>query len=146
MIDPSHPIAELIRRDRRYQVEAYVFVLDALRYAQEVMGLGAERDDLHDEATAEDDPQAAERHVSGQELCEAIRRFALEQYGYMAQSVLNHWGVKSTSDLGAIVFNLIEIGHMRKTPEDRLEDFDNVFDFDKGLRREFRITAPHESE
>jgi uncharacterized repeat protein (TIGR04138 family) len=75
-------------------------------------------------------------------LCEAIRRFALQQFGYMAQSVLNHWGVRSTSDFGAIVFNLIEIGHMRKTAEDRLEDFDDVFDFDKGLRREFRITGP----
>ena len=31
----------------------------------------------------------AERHVTGQELCRAIRSLALEQYGYMAKCVLN---------------------------------------------------------
>ena len=49
--------------------------------------------------------------------------------GYLAKHVLNHWGVRSTGDFGEIVFNLIEIGQMRKTPDDRREDFDDVFDF-----------------
>ena len=55
-----------------------------------------------------------QRHVSGQELCEAIRRYALEQYGYMAKTVLNSWGIHGTNDFGEIVFNLIRIGQMRK--------------------------------
>ncbi len=80
--------------------------------------------------------------MSGQELCEAIRRYALEQYGYLAKNVLNSWGVHSTSDFGNIVFNLIEIKQMKKTSNDRREDFDDVFDFDEGLVREFRITHP----
>jgi uncharacterized repeat protein (TIGR04138 family) len=56
--------------------------------------------------------------------------------------VLNSWGVKSTGDFGEIVFNLIGIGQMRKTADDQREDFDNVFDFETGLRQSFKITLP----
>ena len=34
-----------------------------------------------------------QKHVSGQELCEAIREYALLQYGYLAKTVLNSWGI-----------------------------------------------------
>ena len=130
MIDPDHPLAELLRRDRRYHRNAYFFVFEALRYAQEQLGLG--------QITVNDDPSLEEqRHVTGQQLCEAIRRYAVEQYGMLAKSVLNDWGVRSTGDFGEIVFNLIEIGQMKKTDTDRREDFENVFDFDDGLRDAF---------
>ena len=79
------------------------------------------------------------RHVTGQQLCEAIRLFALEQYGYMAKTVLNQWGIRSTGDFGEMVFNLIRIGQMRKTAEDRREDFDNVYDFNTAFREDFRF-------
>ena len=134
MLDPAHPIAELLRRDRRYHFVAYVFVFESLRYAQEKMGLGAPADP--------DDPDDdTDRHVSGQQLCEAMRGYAHHQYGYLAKQVLNHWGVHSTSDFGEIVFSLIEIGQMRKTPDDRREDFDDVFDFDEGFQHSFQISA-----
>jgi uncharacterized repeat protein (TIGR04138 family) len=136
MVEPDHPIAELLRHDRRYHFDAYVFVFEALRYAQEKLGLGAERD-----IDPDDPDQELERHVTGQQLCNAMRRYAHEQYGYLAKQVLNHWGVTSTSDFGEIVFNLIEIGQMRKTPEDRREDFDDVFDFDEALQQSFQISS-----
>ena len=41
MLDPAHPLAELLRRDKRYRLGAYVFVYDALQYAQQQLGLGA---------------------------------------------------------------------------------------------------------
>ncbi len=128
-----HPIAELLRRDRRYHFDAYVFVFEALRFAQEKMHLGAGAD-------ADEDEQP-ERHVTGQQLCEAMRRYAHEQYGYLAKQVLNHWGVKTTGDFGEIVFNLIKIGQMKKTAEDRREDFDDVFDFDEGFQHSFQISS-----
>jgi uncharacterized repeat protein (TIGR04138 family) len=78
-----------------------------------------------------------ERHITGQQLCEAIRLYAVKQYGGMAKSVLNHWGVRNTGDFGEIVFNLISIGQMRKTDNDRREDFDHVFDFDGAFRDTF---------
>lgn len=160
MLDPSDSIAELLRRDARYRFDAYVFVFESLRYAQEILGLGTEQrsDAVGAEAAAEGaaspkdpkDPkdlgaaesEEPERHLTGQELCEAIRLYALEQYGYMAKSVLNYWGVKCTDDFGEMVFNLINIGQMKKTPQDRREDFHDVFDFDAGLKNNFDITLP----
>jgi uncharacterized repeat protein (TIGR04138 family) len=129
MLDPEHPLAKLLQRDRRYHRDAYFFVFEALRYAQEHMGLGQPPS-----GDVEDEP---ERHVTGQQLCEAIRRYAVQQFGLMAKNVLNEWGVYNTGDFGEIVFNLIEIEQMRKTESDRREDFDNVFDFDDGLRDAF---------
>jgi uncharacterized repeat protein (TIGR04138 family) len=79
--------------------------------------------------------------VTGQELCEAIRRFALDQFGYMAKTVFHQWGIRSTGDFGEIVYNLIRIRQMRKTREDRREDFDDVFDFDQGLVEAFRFNG-----
>ena len=143
MLDPSHPIAKLLKEDRRYKIDAYAFVFEALNYAHSQLGMGAERSaDAEEEEVEEPSPKEAERHLTGQQLCEAIRQYALEQYGYMAQCVLNSWGVKSTGDFGEIVFNLIGIGQMRKTSDDRREDFEDVFDFDTGLQESFKITRP----
>lgn len=132
-------MAELLRNDRRYKLGAYLFVFEALNYAQNVMRLG--REAPSEEAGEDDieDRDQPERHVTGQELCEAIRRYALDQYGYMAKTVLNSWGVRRTGDFGEIVFNLIQIRQMRKTPSDRREDFDDVYDFDDAFRAGFRI-------
>lgn len=161
MLDPSHPIAELLRRDARYHFDAYVFVFEALRFAHDKLDMGVEQEseDLDSDALDSDDSDLGdlglddlapdgepERHVSGQELCEAMRRYAHEQYGYLAKSVLSHWGVHSTSDFGEIVFNLIEIGQMRKTANDVREDFNDVFDFDEGFQQSFQISLPDSSE
>jgi uncharacterized repeat protein (TIGR04138 family) len=145
MIDPAHPLAKLLKKDRRYKVDAYIFVFEALNYAQKVLGMGGEQ------ASEEEEPETrsgtttdrrAERHLTGQQLCEAIRLYALEQYGYMAKCVLNSWGVHCTADFGNIVFNLIDIKQMKKTRHDRREDFDDVFDFDMGLVQGYKITLP----
>jgi uncharacterized repeat protein (TIGR04138 family) len=130
MLPPDHPLADLLRRDKRYHRDVYFFVFEALRFAQEQLGLGQPSSgDIEDEE---------QRHVTGQQLCEAIRRYAVQQYGLMAKSVLNEWGVRSTSDFGEIVFNLIDIGQMKKTDADRREDFDDVFDFDNGMQDVFQ--------
>ena len=162
--DPTHPLAKFIREDGRYRFDAYVFVFESLSYAQKYLNKGGgptvedsddddsddgdvETDEDDDELLGEIDPAAdnddePERHVTGQELCESIRLYALDQFGYMAKCVLNSWGVRSTSDFGTIVFNMIEIGQMRKTDNDRREDFDDVFDFDEGLVERFKISMP----
>lgn len=147
MPDPTHPIAQLLQQDKRYRLEAYIFVFEALNYAQSVLGMGGgggkpARDRGADEMEAEAEAAAPEeeQHLTGGQLCEAIRLYALEQYGYMAKTVFASWGVHSTSDFGEIVFNLIGIEQMRKTPQDRKEDFDDVFDFDTDLQHAFKIT------
>lgn len=170
MCDPNHPLFELLSRDKRYRFDAYIFVFEALRYAQEELGMGEEYETPAEEATFEGDSTGqgsfsekagekdaaeteewegaskAQRHVTGQELCEAMRRYAVEQYGYLAKSVLNHWGVRSTGDFGEIVFNLIEVEQMRKTPEDRREDFENVYDFDEAFQYSFEFSSADSSE
>ena len=72
--------------------------------------------------------------MTGRELCEAVRRLALRQYGLMAAAVLSHWGIRSTSDIGDIVYNMIATGDLEKTPSDSRADFNNVFDFETALR------------
>jgi uncharacterized repeat protein (TIGR04138 family) len=158
MLDPAHPIAKLLKEDRRYAFEAYVFVFEALHYAQNILQMGAEipsepvpepptlespsPETPSPETLAESDEQQPERHVTGRELCEAIRSYAMEQYGYMAKTVLNSWGIHKTDDFGEIVFNLIRVGQMRKTPSDARVDFNDVYDFDTALKHGFRIAPP----
>jgi uncharacterized repeat protein (TIGR04138 family) len=141
MPEPVDAIIDLLRKDRRYRLEAYVFVFEALSYAQNVLELGTSKESEPLAQTVDEEPveQGPQRHVTGQELCEAIRQYASDQFGYMAKTVLGSWGIRTTGDFGEIVFNLIRIGKMRKTPDDRREDFDNVFDFDEAFCKQFRI-------
>jgi len=132
-------IAKMLREDPRYKLGAYEFVFESLGYAHKELGLGGGTS--REEEPDEENP-SPERHLTGQQLCEAIRLFALDQFGFMAKCVLNSWGVKSSRDFGNIVFNLIKAGQMRKTAEDRIEDFENVFDFDTGLAGEFQFRVP----
>ena len=129
----------LLERDQRFKGDAYQFVRDALAFAQNEMGLG-ERQTT--ESEEEPDTEHVENHLTGQQLCEAIRQFAVEQYGYMAKAVLNSWGVFTTSDFGDIVYNLIDIELMTISEDDRREHFDGLFDFDEAFVEGFRITMP----
>ncbi len=139
MSDALEELRALVRANPRYKLEAYLFVFEVLNYAQEVLGMGrlcpSEPLPGEDPSVVSDEPQ---RHLTGQELCEAARVYALERFGLMAKAVLNSWGIRSTSDLGEIVFNLIACGRMRKTREDRREDFDNVYDFDEAFQVDVR--------
>lgn len=151
VVDPSHPLFQLLQSDRRYTLDAYLFVLEALTFAQESLGLGEEP-----KAEEVDPPQPppaekksgkgkkrqAERHVSGQQLCEAARLYALQQYGYLAPTVLGTWGIRATDDLGEIVFNMIDIGQMRKTRSDKREDFHDVYVFSDAFTRDLAFVVP----
>jgi uncharacterized repeat protein (TIGR04138 family) len=109
-----------------YPAEAFDFVQRGLSYTVQKM---------HGELA---DPEAS-RHVSGQQLCEGLREFALTQWGLLARTVLRRWSITSTLDFGEIVFALIEAGQMQKTDDDRLEDFRNVYDFKKAFEAGYRI-------
>lgn len=135
------PLVNLLAEDRRYKIEAYQFVGAGLEYAQNVLKLGRPGSAKKGRGKANAKPV---RHVSGQELCWALRQLAHQQYGLMAKLVLESWGIYSTSDFGAIVYNLIEIGKLSKSEEDRREDFDNVYDFHQALVRDYAITTQEE--
>jgi uncharacterized repeat protein (TIGR04138 family) len=109
--DLGDAIRELVlKKDPRYTLEAYRFVYEALDHTIQKIG---ER-----------------RHVTGRELLEGIRELAHRRFGPLAKTVFGCWNIRSTSDFGAIVFNLVEAGLMSKTEEDSRDDFQNGFDFD----------------
>ncbi|MBN2188592.1 MAG: hypothetical protein JW699_03985 [Chitinispirillaceae bacterium] len=115
---PSPQAREKIRReiiekgrDARYQLDAYLFVLDGLEFHLARLGVI--------------------RHVNGREFSLGLLTFAHKQFGPLARIVLSGWGINATDDFGRIVYNLINIGVMRKQPEDRLEDFSGVIDLDE---------------
>jgi uncharacterized repeat protein (TIGR04138 family) len=155
LVDPTHPLGQLLNRDTRYKLDAYLFVLEALTFAQDSLGMGEEPPAEDVEPAGAEGPAAkprsrpgrprrkqAERHLTGQQLCEAARQYAMQQYGYMARTVLSTWGVRSTGDLGEIVFNMIEIGQMRKTRKDKREDFHDVYDFGEAFSRDLSFVVP----
>jgi len=78
------------------------------------------------------------QHVSGPELLEGLRVYALDQFGPLAKTVLESWGVQRCADFGEIVFNLIEYRVFSKTENDRREDFTEVFDFDDAFVKPFQ--------
>lgn len=111
-------VEEICAQDSRYKPDAYEFVVGALHFTQTRLKKSA--------------------HVSGKELLEGIRDFAIEQYGPMAQAVFSHWGIKNTEDFGHIVFDLIGAKMFSKTEDDSLEDFKGVYDFDAAFRNVLR--------
>jgi uncharacterized repeat protein (TIGR04138 family) len=109
-IPTEQRFAELLHSDPRYHREAYGFIFEALDYTvREVVG-GA-RDD------------SGNQHVTGQELLEGIRQFALNTFGCLAATVLRGWGVRRSEDFGEIVFNLVDHGLMGKQDTDLKEHF-----------------------
>ncbi|MEM9825599.1 MAG: Minf_1886 family protein [Planctomycetota bacterium] len=133
MTTPLQAMRKLLKEDDRYKIEAYQFIREALQYANE-NSIGFAETKSHD-----DGGETATRHVSGQQLCQACREYAVEQYGFLAKMVLGSWGIRSTSDLGDLVYNLIKIGQMRKSENDRREDFNDVFEFDSAFEPQFEL-------
>jgi uncharacterized repeat protein (TIGR04138 family) len=80
-------------------------------------------------------------HVGGRELCEGLRELATKQWGLMAPAVLAHWGIHSTLDFGKMVFALVQNGFLQKQPQDCIDDFKHVYDFDVALSKSYRIMA-----
>ena len=112
-LDFTEAVDLLTDADPRYPRDAYLFLRDALdqtvKMRKRQLGEGG--------------------HVTGPQLCEGIRHYALKLYGPMVPTVLECWGIKKTDDFGSMVWNLIELGVFGKTPTDSIEDFKGVYSF-----------------
>lgn len=113
-------VARSFQLDPRYQPGAYDFVREALHIAVKKFRGG-------DEA----------QHVSGRELLEGVREHALKEYGPMALTILNQWGLHRGIDVGNIVYNLITVGYFGKSDGDSLEDFDDGYCFEEAFTQPF---------
>ena len=120
--DFDETVEKILQRDARYQRDAYVFVREGLAFTQKMI---------------EKSGKEEVRHVTGQELVEGLRAYALQQYGPMALMILLEWGVRSCADFGEIVFNMVESHLLAKTEKDSREDFKNGYDFEQAFRRPF---------
>ncbi len=107
----------LRERHPRFQETAYVFVLSALHHVLEHM--------------------TEPRHISGRELAEGVRDLAIQRFGPMARTVLEHWGIRSTADVGELVFALVDCGILIKQDEDGPDDFKGLFDFEDAFDRNY---------
>jgi uncharacterized repeat protein (TIGR04138 family) len=105
-----------VREDGRYPPEAFEFLHRGLDLAARVK---------HGDEAVE-----RPRHVSGQELCRALRELAHESWGPFASEVLRRWNIHTTRDFGEMTYLMIGIGLMGRQPTDDITDFDDVFDFD----------------
>ncbi len=104
-------------RNPQFHESAYLFVLSSLHHVIERL------------------PEP--RHISGRELAKGVRDLALARFGPMARTVIEHWGIHATTDVGAIVFALVECGILIKQDDDSLQDFANVFDFDDAFEQDY---------
>src|SRR4030042_3088187 len=112
-------LKKMLETDDRYTIDAYLFIVEALTYTRKRL--------------------KRETHVTGNELLNGIVELAHKNYGLMAKTVFEHWGVTKTIAFGHIVFNLVNAKLLSKTEEDRLNDFKDVFDFDEALVRSYEI-------
>lgn len=115
-------IDRLRRRYPAYHETAYLFILSGLHFTIE--GL------------------IEPRHITGRELAEGCRDLALERYGPMARSVLEFWGIRTTRDLGEIVFALVDCGVLVKQAGDTLDEFDSVYSFEEVFERRYPWAVP----
>lgn len=113
-------LEEIAKQDGRFSPAAYKFVYEGLGYTVQ---------------NVTDEP----RHVSGQTLCEGLRKMALERYGRLAFLVLTSWKLKTTRDFGEIVYTLIDHEWMSAQPTDTIDDFNDVFDFKSVLKDQFQF-------
>jgi uncharacterized repeat protein (TIGR04138 family) len=104
-------------REPRFDEKAYLFVLAGLEYCQSRL------------------PER--RHIGGAELSRACRDLALERYGVLARTVLEHWGVRTTSDIGDVVFTLVDLGLLISQPSDSRDEFADVYAFDQAFEDEY---------
>ncbi len=104
----------ILKEDTRYPLEAYVFLRLALDFTIRTMNKPA---------------TGPARHITGRELLDGIRLYALQEFGPITRTVLDAWGITRTEDFGNLVFNLVNHGVLGKTDQDKIEDFTNVYAF-----------------
>ncbi len=113
-------LEQIAMEDGRYSARAIGFVYEGLGYTAKKMV---------------DEP----KHVSGQTLCEGLRKFSLDKWGMLAKSVLNNWDIKTTRDFGEIVWLMIKNEWMSAQPTDSIDDFNNVYDFQTVFKDQFKF-------
>jgi uncharacterized repeat protein (TIGR04138 family) len=123
-------VLSIVARDMRYDPHGFFFLKDALDFTLKRVTEGN---------------GGQSRHVSGPELLEGFRDLALQQFGPMGSTLMAEWGIRDCSDVGEMVFLLIEDGMFGKQDSDTKEDFRGNFDLTEALTVPFlpkRLAPP----
>lgn len=123
---------QILVKEQRYHRDAYLFLREALDHTRKML----ERD-VKSPRTPAPRVVITEQHVTGQELLEGIRELALQNFGPMAMTVFEEWGVRNCQDFGEMVFIMVENNLLKKTEKDSRADFENGYDFDGAFRQPF---------
>lgn len=91
------------------------------------------------EQLREDIEQSQHFHITGRQLCFGLADSGIKKWGRLAKVVLNHGGIKTTRDFGEIVYLLINHNWMHAQPEDSIEDFDDIYDFEEVFEKNFKF-------
>ena len=124
--DFAEIVTLICKEDARFDRKAYDFVRVGLDHTVKELR-------KKDASRAE-----KSRHVTGPELLDGLRVYALDQFGPLTKTVLEAWGVRRCRDFGEIVFNLIEYNVFSKTDSDRREDFSDIYDFEDAFVKPFQ--------
>jgi len=122
---------QILAKDERFHRDAYLFMREALDFTQKLVVR---------------ENQGKVRHVTGQELLDGLRQYALSQFGPMTATVFEEWGVRNCQNFGEIVFNMVEIGLLAKTDKDTRDDFQSGYDFADAFRKPFWPEAKLKAE
>lgn len=117
-------VSRIVRKDPRFAERAYSFLKDALDFTMQ---------------RVEERENGSQRHVSGQELLEGFRDYALAQFGPMAFTVMKEWGIRNGKNVGEMVFLLIEEDVFSKQPEDSLDDFKGFMNFRRAFEEPYEF-------
>jgi uncharacterized repeat protein (TIGR04138 family) len=124
-VPPEKTIDQVAEEVGLYPPDAFEFVRRGLQHTVDKLHAEKGPDECH--------------HVSGQQLSEGLREFALKQWGMLARTVLRRWNINRTDDFGQIVFALVANGYLSTTEQDSIDDFKNVFDFRTAFEEGYQI-------
>jgi uncharacterized repeat protein (TIGR04138 family) len=131
-------VSKILARDNRYPRAAYEMlpmILDyTVRNLHERVRLRANNEEVAF--------PSATGHVTGAQLSEGFREYILEEFGPFSREILEDLRIYATIDIGNMVYNLISVGCFGKTDEDKLEDFDNVYNFYDAFVAPFEVQNP----
>lgn len=121
--EEMYPIRDLARTCHRenpslpYTENAFYFIYAGMDYARRQFQTKGE----------------SPRHLTGAEFSRILCDYARSCFGPLAAHVLHTWGIHRTRDFGELVYLFIDAGLFTRTQEDRIEDFNDVFDFSRAF-------------
>lgn len=136
-VDVQDALEQILKRDQRYDRDAYAFVREALDHTLKLRKKPERVEAIRLPRETGDASKRPPSHVTGQELLGGIRDLALKQYGPLAKTVLEHWGVQRCEDFGEIVFSMVEVGLLGKTDQDSRADFAGGYEFEEAFVQPF---------